>query len=130
MSDSNISSAASVGIVRAALPTGQPADPKLWEAAQGFEEVLMKQFVSTMRTTELKGDLIEESAGHETYDPMLSEALGSQLAKRGMLNLAPHIYRQMGGRYTPPETAAAPTKGFPTRAATATPKPLETPDVP
>lgn len=68
----------------------RPTNPGLWQAARQFEEIFMAQFVKTMRTSSLKGGLLKDSPGRETFDQMLSESLG----------------REMGGRYAPPPKAS------------------------
>ncbi len=100
------------------IMAGKPLDVKLWRAVGKFEEIFMAQFVRTMRTTELKGGLIEESAGHETYNTMLSEAIGREMANRDTI-LQRQIYRQMGGKFALPPADAA--KSDDAGAATAKP---------
>ena len=78
---------------------GKPADLPLWQAAQDFEAIFLAQFVRTMRSSEFKGGLLEEAAGHSTFDAMFSEAIGREMAGQNALGLTRHIYRKLGGRY-------------------------------
>ena len=91
---------------------GRPANPKLWKAAKEFEGVFLAQFVRAMRTSSQRGELFEESAGHETFDQMFSEAIARQMAEGGALGLHKTIYRSMGGTYTTGEQDA-PESGAP-----------------
>lgn len=83
-----------------------PADPKLWKAAQEFQEIFLSQMVKDMRSSELKSDLLEECPGRETFDAMFSEAIGRQMARSGTLGLNDAIYRQLGGAYRNPNVSA------------------------
>jgi Rod binding domain-containing protein len=80
-------------------PARMPADPKLWKASQEFQEVFLGQVVKSMRSSEERSDLFEESPGRETFDAMFSEAIGRQMAKSGTLGMQHAIYRQLGGAY-------------------------------
>jgi len=86
---------------------GKPADLRLWRAAQDFEAIFLAQFVRTMRSTEVKGGLLEEAPGHSTFDAMFSEAIGREMARRNALGLTRHIYRTLGGRYCEPSPDTA-----------------------
>lgn len=83
----------------------QPADPRLWKAAQDFQQVFLAQFVQTMRTTGLDAELVEECAGRETFDQMYSDALGRSLAEGDGMGLQDKLYREMGGRFRPADAA-------------------------
>ena len=97
--------------VQGLRPTPPPSDPKLWKAAQEFQEIFLGQLVKSMRSTENRSDLFEDAPGRETFDEMFSESIGRQMAKSGSLGLQDAIYRQLGGAYTDemkPEAAQAP----------------------
>ncbi len=95
----------SLGPHRAAGPL-QPSDPRLWKAAKDFEAVLLAQFVKAMRSSSLRNELFQESAGRQTYDAMFSEAVARQMAENGALGLHRLIYRDMGGEYSAAQRTA------------------------
>jgi Rod binding domain-containing protein len=100
----------------------RPADPKLWKAAKEFEAVFLGQFVKAMRTSSLQGELLEESAGRETFDAMFSEEVARQMAEAGSLGLQKAIYRDMGGEFRASqlaETQAGPDQGAESPASAA-----------
>ena len=98
---------------RIAQPMGKPAEPKLWQTAQQFEEIFMAQFVKAMRATEGRGDLLEESAGRETFDEMFSEAIARNMVEHGSTGLARAIYRDLGGAFRAVERKDAESLGAP-----------------
>ena len=101
---------ATIESTRPAAPaTAAPTDPRLWKAAQDFQEIFMSQFVRMMRSTSQQSDLVEPAPGREVFDEMFSEALGRQMAQERALGLQDVIYRQMGGAYGPLDKPGAQT---------------------
>lgn len=75
----------------APAPTAPTADPKIREAAEGFEGVFMSMLVEEMmKSTEI-------SQGNPLYSGLMTEKLGDQLARSGGIGLADVLERQMGG---------------------------------
>lgn len=95
-----------VGMATPPAASARPADPRLWKAAQDFQEVFMSQFVQTMRQSGLDSELVEEAAGRETFDQMFSEAIGRRMASATTLDLQRNLYRQLGGTFEPASGAS------------------------
>ena len=102
MSETNAISAAHV-----APPKGKPADARLWKAAQDFQAVFLTQFVQTMRRPSTDGELLDQAAGHDVFNDMFSEAIAKEMSRTGTLGLDRAVYRQMGGRFLPPDRPGA-----------------------
>jgi flagellar protein FlgJ len=96
-----------------AAPTARPAaaassaacagaaaktDPRLTEAAQGFEAIFLRQILKDLRKTSVIDD--EKSAMSGIYTEMFDEHLADQLAKAGGIGLgqAIQIYLKDGRR--------------------------------
>jgi peptidoglycan hydrolase FlgJ len=89
MADLSVSAAA-------ALPAPAPRDPKIWQAAEDFEAVLLGQL--TRHMFEAKGvgdDSFKGGFAEDTWQSMLSEQMGKEIAKRGGVGLADSVYREM-----------------------------------
>lgn len=69
-------------------------DPKIREAAEGFEGIFMSILVEEM----MKGSSVAE--GNPVYAGLLNQKLGDQLARSGGIGLADMLERQMGGTPT------------------------------
>jgi peptidoglycan hydrolase FlgJ len=80
-------------------PMGTPVSADLWKTAQEFEEVFLGQLTKAMRSSSMKGGLLDDSIGRETYQGLLSESLGKEMAQQGALGLTDNLYRSLGGRY-------------------------------
>ena len=66
----------------------------------------MAQFVKSMRASAGKNELLEESAGRETFDAMFSEAIARNMVESGSFGLARAVYRDMGGKFVSDVQAA------------------------
>ena len=75
----------------AAAPAAAASDPKIREAAEGFEGVFMSMLVEEMMKS------TEASQGNPLYAGLMTEKLGDQLARSGGIGLADSIERQLGG---------------------------------
>ena len=106
MSDIGVSSAYHRPPVPAPGLEGRPADGKLWQAAREFEEIFMAQFVKSMRASVGENELLEKSAGRETFDAMFSEAIARNMVETGSFGLARAVYRDMGGKFVADAEAA------------------------
>jgi peptidoglycan hydrolase FlgJ len=77
----------------APLPT---RDPKIWRAAEDFEAVLLGQLTKHMFDTKGVGDdSFKGGFAEDTWQGMLSEQMGKEIAKRGGVGLADSVYREM-----------------------------------
>lgn len=80
----------------AAAPTAAaPADPKIREAAEGFEGIFMSILVEEM----MKNTEVAEA--NPLYSGLMTEKLGDQLAGSGGIGLADLLERQLGGGPSP-----------------------------
>ncbi len=78
------------------LPAPAPRDPKLWKAAEDFEAVLLGQLTKHMFDTKTVGDSsFKGGFAEDTWQAMLSEQMGKQIAARGGIGLADSVYREM-----------------------------------
>lgn len=68
-----------------------PADPRIREAAEGFEGVFMSMLADEMMTS------TEVARGNPLYGGLMTEKLGDALARSGGIGLADVIERQLGG---------------------------------
>lgn len=83
--------AATLAPTAAAAPAPAASDPRIREAAEGFEGVFMSMLVEEMmRST-------EAFRGNPLYAGLMTEKLGDQLARSGGIGLADVLERQMGG---------------------------------
>jgi peptidoglycan hydrolase FlgJ len=80
----------------AAQPAPAPRDPKIWQAAEDFEAVLLGQLTRHMFDTKGVGnDSFKGGFAEDTWQSMLSEQMGKEIAKRGGVGLADSVYREM-----------------------------------
>jgi peptidoglycan hydrolase FlgJ len=71
-------------------------DPKIWQAAQDFEAVLVGQLTKHMFDTKSVGDSsFKGGFAEDTWQSMLSEQMGKDIVKRGGVGLADSVYREM-----------------------------------
>ena len=68
----------------------------------------MAQFVTSMRASAGENELLEASAGRETFDAMFSEAIARNMVESGSFGLARAVYRDMGGKFVTDAKAAEP----------------------
>ncbi len=66
-----------------------PANPKLKDAAEGFEAILLGQLLKGLRRTVPEGD--EASSARQMYNEMFDEALATEVARKGGIGLADMI---------------------------------------
>jgi len=74
-----------------AAPAATTTDPKIREAAEGFEGIFMSMLVGEM----MKGT--ETEAANPLYTGLMTEKLGDELARSGGIGLADVLERQLGG---------------------------------
>lgn len=70
-------------------------DKQLKEAADQFEALFIFQMMQRMRSTVMKGGLMEESMGEEIFRGMLDQEYSIKMAAAGKLGLAEMVYAQM-----------------------------------
>jgi Rod binding domain-containing protein len=68
-----------------------PTDPKIREAAEGFEGIFMSILVEEMMKS------TEVAEANPLYSGLMTEKLGDRLAASGGLGLADLLERQLGG---------------------------------
>jgi Rod binding domain-containing protein len=79
-------------VLPAAIRNGSDADKKNFQAALGFERMLVQQLTKAMAdTTKTGGDDDESSAATSTYRAMLPDALADGITASGGLGLAAQI---------------------------------------
>ena len=82
-------------------PAGQSAKPidrhsKLYESAQEFEAIFLKQMLDAMRkTVNREGGLIEKNQGEDIFEDMLYDEYSKNMAKTAGFGLSDTIYRQL-----------------------------------
>lgn len=84
---------AAVSTAPAATP---PRDPKMWQAAQDFEAVMIGQMTKDMFST--RGNMDDRFGGgfaEETWQGVFAEEIGKDIARRGGVGLADSIYAEM-----------------------------------
>jgi Rod binding domain-containing protein len=85
--------------VTSALVSANPAEPvlnprgstKLAEAAQGFESIMLRQFLS-----ESMKPLLQGGPSGQVYGYLLTDSLASSLSKGGGLGLSSVLQAQLG----------------------------------
>ena len=81
----------STSVAAPAAPAATTTDPKIREAAEGFEGIFMSMLVGEM----MKGT--ETEAANPLYTGLMTEKLGDELARSGGIGLADVLERQLGG---------------------------------
>jgi Rod binding domain-containing protein len=80
----------------AAVRNGTPDQQKKYEAALGFERMLVQQLTKSMVDTTKTGDDDESGdAATQTYQSMLPDVLADGITSSGGLGLAQQIYQGM-----------------------------------
>jgi peptidoglycan hydrolase FlgJ len=80
----------------ATIPKPAARDPKIWQAAENFEAVLLGQLTKYMFNAKGVGDdSFKGGFAEESWQSMLSEQMGKEIAKRGGVGLADSVYREM-----------------------------------
>jgi peptidoglycan hydrolase FlgJ len=81
---------------QSSLPAPAPRDPKIWQAAEDFEAVLLGQLTKHMFDTKSVGDdSFKGGFAEDTWQGMLSEQMGREISRRGGIGLADSVYREM-----------------------------------
>ena len=76
------------------LPPAQTA--KLWQAARDFEAMAIGQLLQPMfETIDVKNSAFGGGAAEATWQPMLVDAIGKQMAARGGIGLAVPVFNTM-----------------------------------
>jgi flagellar protein FlgJ len=70
-------------------------DPKNKETAQNFEAVFLGQMTQMMMETVQQDGDFNGGAGEEMFRGILAEKLGTEMAKRGGIGLAPTVMDQI-----------------------------------
>jgi Rod binding domain-containing protein len=81
------------GVLPAAIRNGSAADKKNYQAALGFERMLVQQLTKAMADTTKTGDDDESSAATSTYRAMLPDALADGITASGGLGLAQQMMK-------------------------------------
>ena len=83
-------------VLPAAVRNGSAADKKNYQAALGFERMLVQQLTKAMADTTKTGEGDDASdAATTTYQSMLPDALADGITASGGLGLAAQIYKGM-----------------------------------
>jgi Rod binding domain-containing protein len=88
------------GIVQASGPDpaqlATPPGAKAWKAAQDFEAMALGAMLAPMfETLDMSKSAFGGGEAEKTWQPMLVEAIGKQMAKAGGLGLAVPVFNQM-----------------------------------
>jgi peptidoglycan hydrolase FlgJ len=87
---------ADLAITSAIQAAPAPRDPKIWQAAEDFEAVLLGQLTKHMFDTKGVGDSsFKGGFAEDTWSSMLSEQMGREISRRGGIGLADSVYREM-----------------------------------
>src|ERR1700733_15423656 len=86
------------------VPTNQnldekKRDPKMLEAARGFENQFVRQLISEMRKTVPKDELLPESMTEDIFKEQLDGEYADKWVQNGGIGLADIIYDQLEQRY-------------------------------
>ncbi len=76
-------------------------DPKMLEAARGFENQFVRQLISEMRKTVPKDELLPESMTEDIFKEQLDGEYADKWVQNGGIGLADIIYDQLEQRYGP-----------------------------
>ncbi len=88
------------GLKESSLSTDTKKEGKLREACEGFEAILLKQLLTTMRKSVPKSGLLEAGPGQEIYQDMHDDQLARSMAKGRGMGLGETLYRQVSGQLT------------------------------
>ena len=83
------------GAAPVAAPAKPKADPKMEATAKDFESVFLGQMMKTMMESVEQDGQFTGGQGEEMFRGVLAEKLGTEMAKRGGLGLAPAVLDQM-----------------------------------
>ncbi len=70
-------------------------DPKLWEAAKGFESMFMNQMMKSMRKSIHESEVTKASTGRKIFTEMLDSEYSKMTASKSPNSIAGLIYRQL-----------------------------------
>ncbi|OHD12696.1 MAG: hypothetical protein A2Z96_07430 [Spirochaetes bacterium GWB1_48_6] len=68
---------------------------KLYQAAQDFEGLFVKQMLNSMRKTVEKGGMMDGGMGEEIFSDMLYDEYGKSMTKNAGFGLADSLYQQL-----------------------------------
>lgn len=88
-------------------PVSNDEDAKLKEACQEFESIMLKQMVSSLRSTSFKSDLFGESKEGELFNHLFDERIAEALSQQEGIGLANLLFQQLAGKNLD-ESGAAP----------------------
>ncbi|WP_428331780.1 rod-binding protein [Novosphingobium sp.] len=93
-----------------ASAAAKPLDPRLKQAAQGFEAIFVRQMLASARKDNFGDTLWGSDQGHDTFTAMRDEKFADITAHSGTLGLAKQIEDQLAGKGSPaiPATGAKP----------------------
>jgi Rod binding domain-containing protein len=81
-------------VLPAAIRNGTPAERKNYQAALGFERMLVQQLTKSLAdTTKADGDDESSSAATNTYRSMLPDVLADGITSAGGLGLAQQLVK-------------------------------------
>jgi flagellar protein FlgJ len=72
-------------------------DAKLHKACQGFEAIMLKQLLTTMRKSVPKGGLFKTGYAEDMYNSMHDEQLAKSLSSGKGMGIADMMYKQVSG---------------------------------
>jgi len=81
------------------VTTEKKRDPKMLEAARGFENQFVRQLISEMRKTIPKDELIPESMTEDIFKEQLDGEYADKWVQNGGIGLADIIYDQLEQKY-------------------------------
>ncbi len=83
------------------LPASQaPSDPKLAQACQDFEAVLVSYLLKTMREGVHKEGFLDSGNDSEMFQDMMDWEIATQASRRGKLGIWETLYRELSGNGT------------------------------
>lgn len=84
----------------ASSPAVTPVDPALRKAAQGFEAVLLRQLIQSMRSAKLSDEAFGSEASNN-FREMADARTADSMASLGQFGIAAMIEKQLAGKVKP-----------------------------
>jgi Rod binding domain-containing protein len=91
----------SVGTETPTVIKKETRDPRMLEAAKGFENQFIRQMITEMRKTVPKDGLVDESMADDIFKDQLDDQYAEQWVGQGGIGLADMIYDQLYEKYGP-----------------------------
>jgi Rod binding domain-containing protein len=85
-------------------------DPKMVEAAKGFEQQFVRQMISEMRKTVPESEFMPDSMASRVFKDQLDDHYAETWTDQGGIGLADMIYEQLAQKYGPVPEARVGTK--------------------